>query len=720
MKHCTQCGAEIPMDASFCTQCGFKADAQTPEQPEPIAEVVKTVHPIPEETIVAADTYKVVEPPPAYVPPRQQERPPVYSAPPPQQPQSSPYGYGAPPQQQPPQTYGYGAPPPQQPQSPYGYGAPQPQQPPQGYSYGAPPPQQPRGQYPYGQQAPYPAAPGAPQQQYAYAPGPPGQAPKRKRRWWIPVIILGVIAALLLGSYFVFGDQIKQLFVSTEKAWKKAEQASTLFEKDTPLYAMRESSEQLLKQTKFGYATDITLDVKADALDDELAGVLTALSSLRLHMENKLDLNESNPRFNTVVGIGRRGETENILSGEFYDVEDYFVISMPEILPKPLAISKNYLTQMVEDEGGLDIDLDGIFGGMGKVRDNLSVFTGDKIDTMMNDVKEIFFKYAEKPELVKGELLTVGSVSQKLNYFDAVVVADKFAPMAKEILIYMRDNPDVKSLIEGIGQSMEFTETESAYQEFVDEINEMIEEIEDDPEQFKIETHRILYVDAKNNPVGGKFTFTNRGDGDDQNVTIAFLHAEDKGKHAYLMKIETGDEFGFEYLSEYTLKDGLYTGEYKIRSFEMSWDDTPAEYNEVARGTFSAFGLKNVGKELYPVGTITVQAKELNEYADEDMPDAVSLKYTGQLERKDGADHLIATVEIFVEAEGMPITITLGIDHRAIPEGSLTFRNEMATDFVDMSDEDALMELMEDETIMENLMSALSQLGLDLDEFMDD
>jgi hypothetical protein len=44
----------------------------------------------------------------------------------------------------------------------------------------------------------------------------------------------------------------------------------------------------------------------------------------------------------------------------------------------------------------------------------------------------------------------------------------------------------------------------------------------------------------------------------------------------------------------------------------------------------------------------------------------------------------------------------------------------MATDFVDMSDEDALMELMEDETIMENLMSALSQLGLDLDEFMDD
>ncbi len=102
------------------------------------------------------------------------------------------------------------------------------------------------------------------------------------------------------------------------------------------------------------------------------------------------------------------------------------------------------------------------------------------------------------------------------------------------------------------------------------------------------------------------------------------------------------------------------------------------------------------------------------------MPDAVSLKYTGQLERKDGADHLIATVEIFVEAEGMPITITLGIDHRAIPEGSLTFRNEMATDFVDMSDEDALMELMEDETIMENLMSALSQLGLDLDEFMDD
>jgi len=36
--------------------------------------------------------------------------------------------------------------------------------------------------------------------------------PKKKRRWLIPVIALVVVAALLLGTFLIFGDQIKRLF----------------------------------------------------------------------------------------------------------------------------------------------------------------------------------------------------------------------------------------------------------------------------------------------------------------------------------------------------------------------------------------------------------------------------------------------------------------------------------------------------------------------------
>jgi len=98
----------------------------------------------------------------------------------------------------------------------YGY-EPQTQQeqpaPPEGYHAPAPPTygyeQQQPTTYGYAQQPPsYQVT-----QAYGYPPQEPvAPKPKKKRRWLIPVIALVVVAALLLGTFLIFGDQIKRLF----------------------------------------------------------------------------------------------------------------------------------------------------------------------------------------------------------------------------------------------------------------------------------------------------------------------------------------------------------------------------------------------------------------------------------------------------------------------------------------------------------------------------
>ncbi|NLC26339.1 MAG: zinc-ribbon domain-containing protein [Fastidiosipila sp.] len=700
MKYCKHCGAELLEGAKFCTRCGQSVD---PEEEQLTQENEAGEERSLSEQDEPATTESSGETPPAFIPPKEQElQTPAdqeYTAVPTQTPaQQADQGYGAaPPPQVPLQQAGQGhATPPAQ-QSGYGYTTPPVQQQPQGYGYSTSPPQQ----------------------NYAYASPPPPVKNKRKRGGLIAIISIVVVLAILAGSYFIFGAQIKQLFMSTEKKWQSAELDAAIFAEDTPLYAIRASTEEFLKQTKFGYATDLTLDLKTDAIDEELAGVMTALSGLRFRLENKIDLDETNPRFNTQLGIGKRGESGNILSAELYDTADYFVISLPEIFPKPLAMSKDFMAETMEYESGLDVALDGVFTGMGKIREDLRVFTSETMDTISEDIKEIFFEYAAEPKLVKGELLTVGNVSQKLNYYEVTVPADDFPAMAKDILVYLLESQELKLMINAIDRSMEFAEGSSAYQEFVEEVNEMLADINADPEEFQVEVHRILYVDAKNNPVGGKLSLRKLDQADEYELNMVSLHAEDNGRHAQLIKFEASDEVGLEYLSHYTRENDLYTGEYKISSMEIDWDTGMATgYTEVLRGTFANFVLKNEGKDLYPLGTFTAQSRSIDEYGDPGMPETVSFKYQGKLDSQEGVDHLIGTMEIYVEDEYMPLTMILGFDHHAIPDKNLTFHDEMVSDFVDISDEYALMELMEDETTMTKLFETLAQLGINIDEFM--
>ena len=145
----------------------------------------------------------------------------------------------------------------------------------------------------------------------------------------------------MLFRSLVFGDQIRSLFMSTEQKWQKAEKAFGLVPEGTLLHDIRTSSEKVSRQTKFGATTDLTLDLQIDEMPDELAEILTIVSSLRFHLENKVDLDEDDPHFYMQVGLGKRSDSDEALSLLLYDAEDYLVIEVPDILPRPLAVPRD-------------------------------------------------------------------------------------------------------------------------------------------------------------------------------------------------------------------------------------------------------------------------------------------------------------------------------------------------------------------------------------------
>lgn len=538
---------------------------------------------------------------------------------------------------------------------------------------------------------------------------------KKKKRWWIPVVIVAVILALLAGSWFIFGDQIRSLFMSTEQKWQKAEKAFGLVPEGTLLHDIRTSSEKLSRQTKFGATTDLTLDLQIDEMPDELAEILTIVSSLRFHLENKVDLDEDDPHFYMQVGLGKRADSDEALSLLLYDAEDHLVIEVPDILPRPLAIPRDFLEEVMEDTGEFDIPLDSLLTSSNSVRKAISSFSSDKLDTIADELKAIFSKYADKPELVKGEVLTIGGVSQKLDYYDVTVPADKFAPMAREILNYLKENNDIRKLLEELQDVSMVTmpypygSAVSLHDSFVDAINDMLEGLDIYPEDYRIAVQRKLYVDKKNHPVGGEFILINRIDGRVEKVRIASLHVEDGGQHAQLFAFETPEDIGFEYLSEYRLKDKHYTGDYAIRLRDWSrfYDD---EYHEMGRGSFTDFALQAVDDGLYPVGEITYTIRDLQDLTyDYDAPESVTVKYNGAVEK----GQLVATIELAMDVEEMPIKLKLGITHAPLAQSSLTFKHELPMNFIDLSHEESMMELLSDEDMMNNLMSALEKLGID-------
>ena len=97
---------------------------------------------------------------------------------------------------------------------------------------------------------------------------------------------------------------------------------------------------------------------------------------------------------------------------------------------------------------------------------------------------------------------------------------------------------------------------------------------------------------------------------------------------------------------------------------------------------------------------------------------ALEVSYTGTVEAKDGVDHLMARLLIKTDMEGSPLEIGFNADMYPIPEGEIVFDTLLPADYIDLSDEEALNNLMSDDTLFIKLLGILSNLGIDPALFM--
>ncbi|HHW93962.1 MAG TPA: hypothetical protein GX734_05650 [Clostridiaceae bacterium] len=785
MKKCQYCGGASKDQAKFCTVCGkpfaLEPAKPAPEKvsetvPAPVAqapELEEVQSPPAEQRPVAEtpapSTYGYVQPaqqpqaqrpapptydyvPPAQQPQIQQSAPPTYDyVPPVQQPyvqQSAPPTYGyVPPAQQPqvqqsaPPTYGH-VPPAQQPQvqqsAPPTYGhVPPAQQPhvqqsaPPTYGY-VPPAQQPQVQQPapptygYTQQPPqHQAAP-----VYNYSPQAPAtpkpEKPKKKRRWLIPVIVIAVVAILALGAFLIFGDQIKGLFGGSSKTWLDAEKSLFTTDDDSIFKLVQESLDKQVNQTKFGGNLALSMDVKGD-IDPDTAKILDIIGKLRISADYKMDTNKDDPQFYTTIGLGKRDSAEDTLTLQVYSVDGKYVIDASPILDKPLVFPAESFQNMMNTGGSSSAVFEGgsteIFNTMKNISDILSSpekFSGDLLD--------IVAKHVEKPEVEKGEVLTVEGISQKFDKYTVVVKTENTPKMIKDILTYIRDSEDIRKIVDELGALSEklnppapgkMYSNSFSYESFVESIDKAIKETEDNPANFSFEFVRELYIDENGNPQGGTLVIrdTRKEKKNKINsITLEHFHVESDGKHAYKLLLHPEGEEALVFTSEYTLQNKRYTGTYKLVTAK---DD---KETAVLSGSVDDFGFEETDGIIYPVGTleIVVNPSGTSMPSPISTPNNLSFTYDGKIEKKSDGPHLVATVALVFPGTGTENSMKLMIDHLTLPEKDISFDAKLPTDYIDASDNMAIMQLFSDPQVMIRLTQALSELGIDISQFMGD
>ena len=569
-----------------------------------------------------------------------------------------------------------------------------------GQPYGSAPAQQPEqaytGQPPYGgpQAQPSYAATASQQPSYPGAPyGEPPKPPKKKTRWIIPAVAVVVVAAIVL--FLVFGTG---LFGSTKKKWEKAEREVFTISEGEALFPFKEAMDYFSKADKTGFISDISLNLDIPDMDifgPSFSMILETISNLRLHVEGATDSSTDDLLFETTVGLGVKGNPSDALSMTVYNVDEHLVIEIPDIIDRPLLMSYEDI------EYEMDLDFGMSSGAMGKVKEMMEPFTGENMDKIINDVLDIFFKYADKPVLEKGKSVTVEGITEKFDQYTVELKPDKLIDFMKDLLQYSKKNNDIKALIESV------VAMESGVGLDIDGIiDDAIEKIEEEREDFEGGVRRILYVNGKNQPCGWSLS-AYQGEGEDEieGASMSWMHVREGDRHAcrFSAVVEEGYN-GVDIVSTYEeTSDKAKTGE--LTFYVQSFGDT----EEILTVIFEDLSFSWKDTMLLFEGEIEITAPT------DDFSD-VATTIQGSVAEKGGKPYQVLNIRIKGDFEGFNAEIELQTETHIPAASDINVgKRSLPKDGVYVEDVYELEELFLDPSVMENLQEALNELGIDME-----
>ena len=129
----------------------------------------------------------------------------------------------------------------------------------------------------------------------------------------------------------------------------------------------------------------------------------------------------------------------------------------------------------------------------------------DKLNKIILRYADIIVADLGEPEIGKEEL-TAGGVTASYTTLSVTVNGKKILKICKDVLTELADDRDIEDIFYDFTDQVEFISpdmADNAYDEFLEEINGLLEDLEDaDPEDFPYTIPMIVYTDAAGNIVG--------------------------------------------------------------------------------------------------------------------------------------------------------------------------------------------------------------------------
>lgn len=367
-------------------------------------------------------------------------------------------------------------------------------------------------------------------------------------------------------------------------------------------------------------------------------------------------------------------------------------IQIPELSDTYIDISDGF-SEISSEMGGSSSEYTEAVEMVKEVLPDSKTMT-NMVSTYLDIVYDNIDDVKKSSKTIKAE-----GVSQKCTELTATLDGKYCYNTVSDLLKQLSDDKDIKEIIENID--------EDAYEEFSDEIDyaiENIDDLEDSFEDMDAEAKIALYVDAKGDVAGTEITITNN----DDEIVVSSIMPQKGSKFGYEMKVAVDDSDIVSLTGKGTIKKDVMNGNFSLSlgdEIADEIDDYVSDTEDIASLEIKDFNIKD-SKAGKLNGTLILSTDKISEIEGYEL--------TASFETTDTESSIALSVSSSGSDWGT-ITLTAGegdkVDTIDPSEG----------DVISISDEDDLESYIEDidiEAFVENVIDA-SGIDIDSEDLME-
>lgn len=525
--------------------------------------------------------------------------------------------------------------------------------------------------------------------------------------------------------------------------------------------------ESRLENTPMKNGYELDFKVRLNGVDAQIpAEYVQAIHELQGILKLGADLEDpEKPAVNLNLGLYNVNKPDTVLSVIAYNAGDQVFLNAPGILPKPLMITAEALEQMTSGATGSVPSVSSM------MHESLALNKLGVADlrAYYQTVKAAFIAVEETTETV-----TVGEISEELAVLKEMIPSAEVPALLTKLLNQFKEAPSTKAMLEYQKKFQpEPEEGTEPLEQLAAGIEQTIENIQSNPAGFSTDVSLTSYKDAEGNLSG--FSLQAGEEGTEVQVELLDVKSADQHAVRFLLNTpQSGTVEGLgSYVIE---NGDSYTGDFSLKAAEQEigvlrfeglknipTDDENVNYldgrleltlyttalanavPETGMGSESGTTDADLNAELESVAeSAAAEAEEILESASEQLESAAEAAESGATEavpsengepveteeqepmplpaqgtdirivyegRMEGEKHHVELTLIpDIKLESSHISLIL--DERYIPASEYQTVAEVPAEYIDMTDDEQMNLLFQDSTLLQNLMTTLTEMGL--------